>query len=210
MAIKSFEGLPHPQNANAESPGAERLPASGLAGTKFIQFTSYREGWPTHPMNSNEFHTDSHPCIRLGCDILDVFRCRCWITFCPKRGSLIDFGGIEKRCKKGLQHSRELGEVPPIIISGLAVSWVLVPLGPGFCTGAAGLMLGTGHALRSKRGDGYLWMVCRCVGRAFVPQTSLRGRRDNTHLQQLSVQSARQVNFCIRFKVASRAQQQSS
>ena len=50
----------------------------------------------------------------------------------------------------------EKGGEGPIITSGLWLSWVMVPLGPWSLERGRGVQLATGHALRSKRGGGFL------------------------------------------------------
>ena len=86
-------------------------------------------------------------------------RCHLLLVVGAKSGSWIDLGGnehfVQQKCFSGFGNkSHELqGRGGPITTSGLQVSWVLVPLGPWSSERSRGI-LGTGHALRSKRGSG--------------------------------------------------------
>ena len=85
----------------------------------------------------------------------------------PKLGLGVVFDATKKSCKNRFGgNPRESPRIlrngggGPIITSGLWPSWVILPLGPWSLPRGRGVRLGTGHALRSKRGGG-LFSSCR-------------------------------------------------
>ena len=88
------------------------------------------------------------------CDLL----CHVWPIVGARTGSRIDFGGNEHLLQTNVCSrikNLEKRGWGPIISAGLGVSWFLMPLG-AWTLGkrVVGIRLGTGHALRSKRGGG--------------------------------------------------------